>query len=402
MPYPSVLSPGTSPHSRPSHELPISLPAPGSSAWSRPQPPIRDANPTRPSTNQGRPFTRMAPNHDHIRPTTAPSPLIREMSVGSPRPVQAHIREETSPRGSSIALPPISSITLQDRREGGPQPRMVLPSMHDRPSTRDASSHPPHMYEHYSFGRPSSSSSAHPWYAATTPSEARHKDSISTVASEVLTPMRESGPPFDRPLTGTGMGLGFGHSHISDRPRTGYGSDRPVTSGSYDRPPFGGYDKHSATTYMWDRPQTAGSGSHVSFETTEREREVHPRPYLSPQTTTHPRLSTASYHSGVQANYSRVLVGSLSAACQRLTDENGETGLFFFAHDLGVRTEGAFTLKFTLTDLTSWVPSPRTTSKESGLTTRLMRRSVMPGEKVRVLAETSSSPFTVLYVSPSA
>lgn len=53
------------------------------------------------------------------------------------------------------------------------------------------------------------------------------------------------------------------------------------------------------------------------------------------------------------ANYSRVLVGSLTTICQRLQDENGETGLFFFAHDLGIRTEGVFTLRFTLTNITS-------------------------------------------------
>lgn len=329
----------------------------GSSSWSRQPPPLREANPIRPATNQGRPFTRMAPTQDHLRPTTAPSPLIREMSLGSPRRHELSSHDhETSPKGSSIALPPISSITLRDR--DGPQPRMMLPSIHDRPPTRDAHSSPSahvltHSYDHYAFGRPMSSSSAQPWYASTTPSEARYKDSISTVASEVLTPMRESGPPFDRPLTSSGAGAGAG----ADRPSTGYGFDRP-TSSSYDRP-FGGYDKHPPA-YMWERPPTAGSGSHaqshVAFEPTDR--DIHPNPrhmQYSPRASADPRLSNASHqsHSVAQANYSRVLVGSLCATCQRLQDENGDIGLFFFAHDLGVRTEGTFTLKFTLTDLTS-------------------------------------------------
>jgi len=53
------------------------------------------------------------------------------------------------------------------------------------------------------------------------------------------------------------------------------------------------------------------------------------------------------------SNHSRVLVGSLTSVCQRLLGPDGTMGLFFFAHDLGVRTEGTFTLKFTLTNLTS-------------------------------------------------
>jgi hypothetical protein len=37
----------------------------------------------------------------------------------------------------------------------------------------------------------------------------------------------------------------------------------------------------------------------------------------------------------------------------RLQDEHGEQGLFFFAHDLGIRTEGQFRLKFSLTNIAS-------------------------------------------------
>lgn len=164
---------------------------------------------------------------------------------------------------------------------------------------------------------------------------------MSSVASEVLTPIREAGPPFERPLTGT------------DRPLTGYGSDRPPSS-SYDRPfsgggGVGGHDKYPA--YHWERPTTAGHG-HVTFEPLNRGDRDTRSIYLSPRQTHQHRLSNAS---SVLAppNYSRVLVGSLCAACQRLQDEDGRTGLFFFAHDLGVRTEGTFTLKFTLTDLSS-------------------------------------------------
>lgn len=293
-----------------------------------------ETNVSRPSTNAGRNLPRPMPTlPERIRPTTAPSHHLNRPNIER-KPLD-------SPRGSSYALPPISSITLRDRDESQ-YPRIVLPAMQDRPYSRDThSSSGPNVISHdyhYSFGRPSSSSSTLPWFHGTTPSDARYKDSVSTVGSEVLTPLRErEQPSFDRPLTGT------------DRPMTGYGSDRRPSS-SYERP-YSGYDKYPP--YSWDRPTTAGSGSHVAFDTHDRDKEVHSTSYYSPQAPMHARLSNASHLSGQQAHYSRVLVGSLCTTCQRLQDENGETGLFFFAHDLGVRTEGAFTLKFTLTDLTS-------------------------------------------------
>jgi hypothetical protein len=67
---------------------------------------------------------------------------------------------------------------------------------------------------------------------------------------------------------------------------------------------------------------------------------------LYPESAYPERMSTTSH-------YSRVLVGSMGAVCQRLKDLNGDPGLFFFAHDLGIRTEGTFSLRFTLVDLTS-------------------------------------------------
>ena len=68
-----------------------------------------------------------------------------------------------------------------------------------------------------------------------------------------------------------------------------------------------------------------------------------------PQTPEQPRLTLPH----ATTNYSRVLVGSLCSTCQLLHDETGRQGLFFFAHDLGVRTEGTFTLRFTLVNLTA-------------------------------------------------
>ena len=360
--YPSAMSPLLSPRTTGSRPLPPT------SGWQTGAPPPA---PPRPSTMRGRSFTRPMTSHiETIRPTTAPAfrPPIEDHQAARRRQGQGEGPDPgpgpNSPDRPEYTLPPISSITLRDRIEPSSS-RVTLPALHDRPPTRDSHSSGSQVISHdyYPFGRPTSSSSTGPWFSSSTVnSEARYKDSVSSIASEVLTPLRESGPPFDRPLT-----------QGTDRPMTGYGSDRPPSS-SYDRPPFGGHHPDKYPAYHWDRPSTgggvggggftgasasgAGVGSHVVFEPQSRERERdgdrdHQRSlYLSPRQTHQHRLSNAS---SVIAppNYSRVLVGSLCAVCQRLQDQDGQTGLFFFAHDLGVRTEGTFSLKFTLTDLTS-------------------------------------------------
>lgn len=96
---------------------------------------------------------------------------------------------------------------------------------------------------------------------------------------------------------------------------------------------------------------------------------------------------------GHAPNYSRVLVGSVSTVCQRLQDEDGKMGLFFFAHDLGIRTEGTFTLRFSLTNLASSVFYLVFWS-DADLPS-LMTSAVMPGDMSKVLAQVYSDPFTV-------
>lgn len=346
-----LLSPHTTANTRP---------LPSTSGWHSGAPPPA---PPRPSTMRGRSFTRpMTSLVEPIRPTTAPTsrhpleeshPARRRQGQGQGPDIGPG---PTTPNRPEYTLPPISSITLRDPAEpsSSSSSRVTLPALHERPPTRDTHSSGSQVISHdyYPFGRPASSSSTGPWFSSSTVnSESRYKDSVSSIASEVLTPMRESGPPFDRPLT-----------QGTDRPMTGYGSDRPPSS-SYDRPPFGGHHPDKYPPYHWERPSTSGGGgvgSHVTFDPHSRDRE-HERDgdrdqqrslYLSPRQTHQHRLSNAS---SVIAppNYSRVLVGSLCAVCQRLQDQDGQTGLFFFAHDLGVRTEGTFSLKFTLTDLTS-------------------------------------------------
>lgn len=87
---------------------------------------------------------------------------------------------------------------------------------------------------------------------------------------------------------------------------------------------------------------------------------------------------TSSAAPSASSHYSRVLVGSMGAVCQRLKDLDGNTGLFFFAHDLGIRTEGTFSLRFTLADLTSFTV-----------------QSVVKDQSAPILAREFSRSFTV-------
>lgn len=50
----------------------------------------------------------------------------------------------------------------------------------------------------------------------------------------------------------------------------------------------------------------------------------------------------------VAGNYSRALFGGLVTTAHRLTDLDGEPGIFFFGHEVSVRAEGRFRLRFCL------------------------------------------------------
>lgn len=141
-------------------------------------------------------------------------------------------------------------------------------------------------------------------------------------------------------------------------------------------------DSTQVTDYSFNRSSVSTRNTSIS-SVDEREREknlygfYYPPPspgyYQAPSSPNHPTaLATVMEASGsgsshinappspprdedeqetAGASYSRVLVGSLCATCLRLQDEHGEQGLFFFAHDLGIRTEGQFRLKFSLTNI---------------------------------------------------
>lgn len=77
-------------------------------------------------------------------------------------------------------------------------------------------------------------------------------------------------------------------------------------------------------------------------------------PLISPfdRTTFSPSSSTMSLPPlappPVAGNYSRTLFGGLVTTAHRLTDLDGEMGIFFFGHEVSVRSEGRFRLRFCL------------------------------------------------------
>jgi len=124
------------------------------------------------------------------------------------------------------------------------------------------------------------------------------------------------------------------------------------------RPSLGDVIPPRPSTGSWgDRPRTAGGMSSRPSTGGTLLSPHHEHPYASSESSYgFPATPEATRMQLLPAaNYSRVLVGSVTANCQRLKDEQGQTGLFFFTHDLGIRTEGVFALRFKLTNVASYV-----------------------------------------------
>ncbi|KAK8861470.1 hypothetical protein IAR55_002290 [Kwoniella newhampshirensis] len=270
-------------------------------------------------------FSGRQPVHDPEppRPSTAPS----SQPLSPPRGSSSH--------RSSYTLPPLASIAEENPASSS---RLTLPALQRQQQQRPSSSsslwnRPRTSYStdlstaptEYSFGRPISSSGSS-WYAST-------------------------------------------DQGAKDRPSSGWSDARPWSSGIFSHRP-------ASSGEIGISPRSSHFG---------RMPEQYGMPYTSPlmRSEIYPTSSweaeRSRYASGqAAAQYSRVLVGKVTAVCHKLQDEDGRPGLFFFAADLGIRTEGTFTLRMAMTDLVS-----------------LMKPDVWVGDKAPVLAETFSDPFTV-------
>ncbi|WVO13220.1 hypothetical protein L204_100833 [Cryptococcus depauperatus] len=146
-------------------------------------------------------------------------------------------------------------------------------------------------------------------------------------------------------------------------PDFGYGyRGRPLSS-QWSEEPRAGYMNHH-------RPLTSLEDSNVSPRSTAQT-HVSELPYspvpVSPHTpvVVSTRNSLAEhlphYFAQPQSACAQVLVGKRHTHCNKLQDENGQMGLFFFVTDLGVRTEGKFRLRMKVVDLSLF---PLTLDKE--------------------------------------
>ncbi|WWC60167.1 uncharacterized protein I303_102732 [Kwoniella dejecticola CBS 10117] len=301
---------------------------------------------------------------DPPRPKTAPSPQ-------HPLSSQSQVKESNPPLHSSdtpksqISLPPLSSIAeerpptaagltlpaLQAKDQTPYRPSSSSSSLWNRPRTglTDAST----AATDYTVGSRPISSSSSSWF---TPMEqGGNKDRPSSSWSEmrpwssglnmsVTRPSSSAGPV---PTIGVGIAPPSPHSS-----QFAYSAKFP----DHHWPPTPGSLVYNQAMH----PDQPYGGANASPWDNERSR------YL-PTTSAQPA-----------AQYSRVLVGKVTATCHKLQDEEDKPGLYFFAADLGIRTEGTFTLRMMMTDITS-----------------LMNPEVLLGAKAPVLAETFSEPFTV-------
>ncbi|OWZ59849.1 hypothetical protein C356_00583 [Cryptococcus neoformans c45] len=278
------------------------------------------------------------------RPSTAPSLRPPAWSVDvSQRPLYDE------------ALPPISALA-EDIRD--PSGRSSFPDPHSnmqRPTSSSSLRSRPHTSHStdlstaptdYSFGRPTTTSSTASWHLS---ADSEYKGfALESQAAERSKPghrpkSNDSKVPMLSAETQTTSPGSFLPASFSDRFTL---HDSPQLPHSYHNCH---YRSNVASVKDWD-------SLHIPDLDTMKETR-----YVSP-------ASAAS---------TLVLVGKRHTPCNKLKDEHGRLGLFFFATDLGVRTEGRFCLRMKIMDLS------------------LFSRAPNPGDSTPILAETTSQPIEV-------
>mgnify|MGYP002718785541 CR=1 FL=1 len=255
------------------------------------------AAPPDPSSPSTSPLTRLP----HME-ATLPPPLLAPSWPQPERPL-VHRAQSCSSSNADIEVTPARPFTAPSRHTNVQNPASTF----NLPSLSVVASHP-QMPRRTSLTLPALREIPSSMEASGSSAESQHRVSWSFMSNRPF----HSDPPTRGSRPGTG-------SSWTDRPRTSGGLSRPSTAGD---PSMSRYD-----------PRYASSESSYGFPLT-------------------PEAAAVTFPTSAP-NYSRVLVGSLTATCRRLKDAEGVPGMFFFAHDLGVRTEGVFTLKFTLVNIAS-------------------------------------------------
>ncbi|TEB35746.1 hypothetical protein FA13DRAFT_1788354 [Coprinellus micaceus] len=127
---------------------------------------------------------------------------------------------------------------------------------------------------------------------------------------------------------------------------------------------------------------SSGSDSRENSEPSNYGANTYPASYSNASPYAQDATETSQSSLRQPANYTRTLVGPLSANACRLLDEHRKEGIFFLFQDLSVRTEGTFRLRMRLMNVGA-SPAP-----ESGAIR--VHNNVSP-----VLAQTFTDSFTV-------
>lgn len=301
--------------------------------------------PTSPDFPAPRPASSPTPGHTYpssIRPSSSSAQRPYTAPAETLRPLLGRGGAE---RGGSINLPPLASITENIPRE--------LPAFITLDPIRDFTARPTSSSASANASRPSGTASD--WTASS------FRPSWSTESSRPTTDYS-----FGRTSTSTAYTSSFSSGgRVSDVPQISGWPPRPPTSGQqwgnaplpvmsphFDplplRPSTSAQPRVAAamSDAFPSRPQSSGL---AKLHSAHRAPVSSSLSSAQPDTTGEPVVGADDTR--YNANFSRVLVGSVCAMCQRLTDEDGEEGLFFFTHDLAVRTEGTFRLKFSLSNL---------------------------------------------------
>ncbi|KAK4688071.1 hypothetical protein P7C73_g2035, partial [Tremellales sp. Uapishka_1] len=283
----------------------------------------------RPASSYSPTTPKLAEAHLKPRPFTAPSVVSPNTSPTSPRQL--------------FTLPPLSSIT--HRYDSSSHARLTLPAIEpsrvaplpprNRDSTSSWSTEASHAPTDYSFRHDASTSASSATYG---------RDSHSSGWSD-LRPRTGDFNFWERPTSSSGPNL----RSLKEYP------DERSPRGRYPSVLHGG---RSTSSHQSQPSYTYPSSADYS--------QV-PRPSNPPR-----------HAEPGSMNFSEVLVGNLQTSCEKLRGPDGTLGLYFFAQNLSVRTEGRFTLKFVLVDLKS-----------------LMLPGTAPNAAAGTLAEAWSNPFSV-------
>lgn len=288
---------------------------------------------------------------------TTPGWTYQDAFVSSPRiagtrpPMARRVRTPTRPSTAPSLRPPAWSVDVSQR----PLYEEALPPISAlAENIRDPSGRPWFPDPHINTQRPTSSSSLR------SRPHTSHSTDLSTAPTDYS---------FGRPTTTSSTGSW----HLSaDSEYKGFALENQAAEGSKPGPGAKSNDPNVPISSAETQATSPGSFLPGSFTDRFTQNDSPRVPYSYHNS--HYRSDVApgkerdSFHSPdldtmketrcfapASVASTLVLVGKRHTPCNKLKDEHGRLGLFFFATDLGVRTEGRFCLRMKIMDLSLYV-----------------------------------------------